>query len=93
MKKATYKKIDERIEKVIIHHEESIDENGNIIEAYDEVIDKIIPIMGVVYEEMTQEEIDSLPKEEDYQPEPTQLDIIEAQIMYTALMTDTLLGV
>ena len=49
--------------------------------------------MGVVYEEMTQEEIDSLPKEEDYQLEPTQLDIIEAQTMYTALMTDTLLEV
>ena len=25
-------------------------------------------------------------------PEPTQLDIIEAQITYTAMMTDTLLG-
>jgi hypothetical protein len=93
MKKAIYKKIDERIEKVTIHHEENIDELGNVIEAWDEEIEKIIPIMGTVYEEMTQEEIDSLPKEEDYQPEPTQLDIIEAQTMYTALMTDTLLGV
>lgn len=93
MKKATYKKIDEKIEKITIHHEETIDENGNITPAWDEEIEKVIPIMGVVYEEMTQEEIDSLPKEEDYQPEPTQLDIIEAQIMYTALMTDTLLEV
>jgi hypothetical protein len=27
------------------------------------------------------------------EPQPTQLDIIEAQVTYTALMTDTLLGV
>ena len=27
------------------------------------------------------------------EPQPTQLDIIEAQTMYTAMMTDTLLGV
>ncbi len=64
MKKAVYKKIDERIEKVIKHHEEQIDENGNVIEAYDEVIDKVVPIMGVVYEDMTQEEIDNMPKDE-----------------------------
>ena len=83
-----YKKIGEKIEKVIKHHEETVDENGNIIEAYDEVIDKVVPVMGVVYEE-----IDSLPKEEDYPVEPTQLDVIEAQVMFTALMTDTLLEV
>lgn len=32
----------------------------------------------------------SLP--EPSEPEPTQLDIIEAQVVYTAMMTDTLLG-
>ena len=26
------------------------------------------------------------------EPEPTQLDILEAQVTYTAMMTDTLLG-
>lgn len=35
-------------------------------------------------------EIPVLPTSE---PKPTQLDIIEAQTMYTAMMTDTLLGV
>ena len=64
MKKAIYKKVDERIEKVTIHHEESIDELGNIIEAYDEVVEKVIPIMGVVYEEMTQEEIEAITSQE-----------------------------
>ena len=32
-----------------------------------------------------------IPKTEHAQPEPTQLDRIEAQTMWTALMTDTLL--
>ena len=31
--------------------------------------------------------------EEPVEPEPTQLDIIEAQVTYTAMMTDTLLEV
>lgn len=30
--------------------------------------------------------------EPEADPEPTQLDIIEAQVTYTAMMTDTLLG-
>ena len=39
---------------------------------------------------ITPTEIPVFPEEE---PQPTQLDIIEAQTMYTAMMTDTLLGV
>ena len=70
MKKATYKKVDEKIVKQIVHHEESVDENGNVIPAWDEEVEKVIPIMGVVYEEMTEEEIASLPQEEVYH-EPT----------------------
>lgn len=34
---------------------------------------------------------DPLPKQEEETPAPTQLDRVEAQAMYTALMTDTLL--
>lgn len=34
---------------------------------------------------------DPLPKQEEETPAPTQLDRVEAQVMYTALMTDTLL--
>lgn len=63
MKKAVYKKVDERIEHITIHHDEFIDENGNPIEAYDEVVEVVVPIMGTVYEEMTQEEILSLENE------------------------------
>lgn len=34
---------------------------------------------------------DPLPEQEEETPTPTQLDRVEAQTMYTALMTDTLL--
>ena len=49
--------------------------------------------MGMVYRDMTPEEIAELEKIQTELPEeqPTQADRIEAQVMYTALMTDTLL--
>ena len=78
MKKAVYKKVDEKIIKEVIHHEESIDELGNVIEAYDEVVDKVVPIMGTVYEEMTEEEIEALPKVESIPQMPTDAERIEA---------------
>lgn len=78
MRKAIYKKVDERIEYITIHHEETIDENGNVIEAYDETIEKVVPIMGVVYEEMTQEEIDELSKQDEVVAEPTYEERLEA---------------
>lgn len=88
MKIAEYKQIHERIE--VIHHEATYDEDGNILtEAHDE--EKHIPIMGMVYRDMTPEEIAELPQEEPTHEEPTQEDKIEAQVIYTALMTDTLL--
>ena len=34
----------------------------------------------------------TMPEHEEVDVEPTQLDIIEAQVTYTAMMTDTLLG-
>ena len=85
-----YKKIGEEIEKVIKHHEETVDEKGNVIPAYDEEVEVVKSIYGDVYEEM---EVKDLPQEELHHQEPTQLDVIEAQTMYTALMTDTLLEV
>lgn len=36
---------------------------------------------------------DPLPEPGETDPEPTQLDLIEAQVTYTAMMTDTLLEV
>jgi hypothetical protein len=89
MRIAEYKKIDEKIEYVTVCHEESIDENGNIIEAYDEVIEKVVPIMGSVYREMTQEEIDALPKEEETEVAPTAEERLEA---LEAAMLEMILG-
>lgn len=43
----------------------------------------------VIVREMTAEELAAMPK--DQAPEPTRLDRMEAQAIYTALMTDTLL--
>ena len=78
MKKAVYKKVDERIEHITIHHDEFIDENGNPIEAYDEVVEVVVPIMGTVYEEMTQEEILSLENETSDNAKPTLEERLEA---------------
>lgn len=35
----------------------------------------------------------TVPEVEPVEEEPTQLDVLEAQVTYTAMMTDTLLGV
>lgn len=68
------------------------DEEGSIIaEEYTEEYDVEVPIMESVYADMTAEEIAELESMEIPQEEPTQLDRIEAQAMYTALMTDTLI--
>lgn len=90
MKKNILVQVDEKSE--IIHHEATYDEEGNIItKDYDE--EKKIPIMGMIYRDMTEEEIAEMQKQQEQLPpeEPTQLDRIEAQAMYTALMTDTLI--
>lgn len=47
-----------------------------------------------IYNEETSEYIyNPLPKSEETVEQPSQLDIIEAQVTYTAMMTDTLLEV
>lgn len=70
------------------------DEEGNIIvEEHEEVRTRTIPVMGMVYRNMTEEEIAEIQKQQEelLKEEPSQLDKIEAQAMYTAMMTDTLL--
>lgn len=49
--------------------------------------------MGLVYRDMTEEELAEIEQMQSEVPEPeaTAEDRIEAQVMYTALMTDTLL--
>lgn len=69
MKKAIYKKIGERVVEKHVNHLAELDDEGNVIkEGYSEVIEVTVPIMGTVYEEMTQEEIDTLQQEEVQEP-------------------------
>ena len=91
MKKATYKKIGEQIVKERIIVPAEYDELGNLItEEHEAEVEVIINITDDVTEEV---EVKDLPQEELHHQEPTQLDVIEAQVMFTALMTDTLLEV
>lgn len=69
------------------------EENNLISEEHEETRTREIPVMGMIYRDMTPEEIAEMEKLQKEMPEeqPTQQDRIEAQVMYTALMTDTLL--
>jgi len=70
------------------------DDEGNLIsEEHEETRTREVPVMGMVYRDMTNDELNELEKEKAELPqeEATQQDRIEAQVMYTALMTDTLL--
>ena len=92
MRKAEYKQI-EKTEEYAVIIPAKYDEEGNVIaEEHTEIRTRTVPILEMVYRDMTPEEeaeynnsIPNIPQE------PTQEDRIEAQVLYTALMTDTLL--
>ena len=91
---AEYKQINTRTESYTVTIPAEYDEEGNLIsEEHEETRTREVPVMGMVYRDMTPEEIAELEKIQTELPEeqPTQQDRIEAQVMYTALMTDTLL--
>lgn len=70
------------------------DDEGNVVVTeHVENVEKEVPVMAVVCRDMTEEEIAEMQKQQEQLPpeEPSQLDRIEAQMMYTALMTDTLI--
>lgn len=94
MRKAEYKQTGTRTETYTVTIPAEYDEEGNLIsEEHKEIRTREEPVMGMVYRDMTPEEITELEKIQTELPEeqPTQQDRIEAQVMYTALMTDTLL--
>ena len=59
----------------------------NVIVADEKFCSSYCEANGYTYEE------DILPEPEPVEPEPSQFDRIEAQVTYTAMMTDTLLEV
>lgn len=94
MRIAEYKKIGIKTKEYKIIIPAEYDEEGNLIsEEHEETRTKEVPVMGLVYRDMTPEEIAEMEKIQTELPqeEATQQDRIEAQVMYTALMTDTLL--
>lgn len=94
MRIAEYKKIGIKTEEYKIIVPAEYDEKGNITSIeHEETRTKEVPIMRLVYRDMTNDELNELEKEKAELPqeEATQQDRIEAQVMYTALMTDTLL--
>ena len=92
MKIAEYKQVDERIEEYTVIIPAEYDEQGNLIaEEHEEVRTRTVPIMDMSYRDMTPEEEAEYQSMPDIPQEPTQEDRIEAQVLYTALMTDTLL--
>lgn len=94
MRIAEYKQIDTKTEEYTVTIPPEYDEEGNLIsEEHEEIRTREIPVMEMVYRDMTPEEIAEMEKLQKEMPEeqPTQQDRIEAQVMYTALMTDTLL--
>lgn len=91
---AEYKQTGTRKEEYTVSIPPEYDDEGNIIsEEHEETRTREVPVMGMVYRDMTPEEITEAEKLQAEIPpeEPTQADRIEAQCMYTALMTDTLL--
>lgn len=89
-----YKQTGTRTESYTVTIPPEYDEEGNLIsEEHEETRTREVPVMGMVYRDMTPEEIAELERIQTELPEeqPTQQDRIEAQVMYTALMTDTLL--
>ena len=91
MRIAEYKQIDTKIEEYTVIIPPEYDEEGNVItEEHNEIRTREVPVMGMVYRDMTPEEEAEYQSMPDTQ-EPTQEDRIEAQVLYTALMTDTLL--
>lgn len=94
MRIAEYKQINTRTESYTVTIPAEYDNEGKLIsEEHEETRTREVPVMGMVYRDMTAEEIAELEKIQAEMPteEPTQQDRIEAQVMYTALMTDTLL--
>ena len=94
MRIAEYKQTGTRTEEYTVTVPAEYDNEDKLItDEHEETRTREVPVMGMVYRDMTAEEIAEMEKIQAEMPteEPSQQDRIEAQVMYTALMTDTLL--
>lgn len=81
MRIAEYKQIDERTEEYTVTIPAEYDEDGNVIsDEHEEIRTRTVPIMGMVYRDMTEEEIAEFERQqaEIPEPEPTPEERIEA---------------
>lgn len=91
-----YKQIDTRYEGLTVLVDD-YNERGEVIGQHEEILTRGIPVMGMIYRDETAEEAAERERmqremeESEANREPTVEERIEAQVMYTALMTDTLL--
>lgn len=89
-----YKQTGTRTEEYTVTIPAEYDDEGKMaVEEHEEVRTREVPVMGLVYRDMTAEELAEIEQMQSEVPEPeaTAEDRIEAQVMYTAVMTDTLL--
>lgn len=94
MRIAEYKQTGTQTEEYTVAIPPEYDDEGKMtVEEHEEVRTREVPVMGLVYREMTEEEIAEIEQMQSEVPEPeaTAEDRIEAQVMYTAVMTNTLL--
>ena len=88
MKKATYKKIGEQIVKERIIVPAEYDELGNLItEEHEAEVEVVKAVMGVVYEDLTPEEVEALENDEPITPPTTEerLEAMEAALLEMVL--------
>lgn len=86
MRIAEYKQTGIRTEQQTIHHPAEYDELGEIIrEPWDEVVDAEVPVMGMVYRDMTPEEIKEW---EAQRPQPPQLPTLDERVENLETRTD-----
>ena len=95
MRIAEFKQIGVKTVTEVVKVDDVVD--GEVVTFHEETVTKEVPVMGMVYRDATPEEEAEAERmvaeieAEEANREPTAEERIEAQVMYTALMTDTLL--
>lgn len=95
MKIAKYEQISTKIVTETIKVDDVVD--GEVTGFHEELVTREVPVVTLIHRDMTpEEEAEALKAQAEAEAaetnrEPTTEERIEAQVMYTALMTDTLL--
>ena len=98
MRVAEYKQIDTKTEEYTVTIPPEYDEEGNLIsEEHEETRTREVPVMGMVYRDMTPEEIAEMEKVQEEMPEPVptpeeRLDTLESIADDIILMMADLIG-